>query len=79
MNIDLTPRTVEPLVSSMGLITKPWYLFFQGQPQKKATAIAAISTVDATDLPTAIALANSNKAKINELITALKGAGIMQQ
>lgn len=36
------------------------------------TAIAAIATADATDLPTAIALANANKAKINAILAAMK-------
>jgi hypothetical protein len=35
-------------------------------------AITPIAVADATDEPTAIALANANKAKINELIAALK-------
>lgn len=34
--------------------------------------IAAIATADATDLPTAITLANATKAKVNALIAALK-------
>lgn len=36
------------------------------------TAIAAIAVVDASDLPTAIALANANKAKINAILAAMK-------
>jgi hypothetical protein len=35
-------------------------------------AITAISTADATDLATAITLANATKAKVNALIAALK-------
>lgn len=35
-------------------------------------AITAIATADATDLATAIALANATKAKVNALIAALK-------
>lgn len=35
-------------------------------------AITAISTPDATDLATAITLANATKAKVNALIAALK-------
>jgi hypothetical protein len=35
-------------------------------------ALTAVSTADATDLATAIALANANKAKINAIIAALK-------
>lgn len=35
-------------------------------------AITAISTADATDLSTAITLANATKAKVNALLVALK-------
>lgn len=36
------------------------------------TALTAITTPDATDLATAQTLANANKAKINQIIAALK-------
>lgn len=35
-------------------------------------ALTPVATADATDLATVIALANANKAKINQIITALK-------
>lgn len=35
-------------------------------------ALTAVSTADATDLATAIALTNANKVKINAIIAALK-------
>lgn len=35
-------------------------------------ALTNVTTADATDLPTAQALANANKAKINAIIAALK-------
>lgn len=35
-------------------------------------AIATLGTADATDLASAIALANATKARLNQLITALK-------
>lgn len=35
-------------------------------------ALSAVSTANATDLPTAIALANANKVAINAAIAALK-------
>lgn len=35
-------------------------------------ALAPVATADATDLPTAVALANANKAAINAIIAALK-------
>lgn len=40
-----------------------------------ATAVAAltpVATANATDLPTAVALANANKVAINAIIAALK-------
>lgn len=40
-----------------------------------AAAVANIAIADATDLPTVIALANANKTKINELLSALRTAG----
>lgn len=39
-----------------------------------AAAIADITTADATDLATAITLANANKAKINEILNSLRTA-----
>lgn len=46
-------------------------------PLSQAATIAAISTADASDLASAIALANATKAKVNALIAALKAAGLM--
>lgn len=43
-------------------------------PNANVAGIAAIATADATDLPTAVALANATKARVNELIAALKAA-----
>lgn len=44
-----------------------------GLPTKTQVAgLTPVATADATDLATAIALANANKAKINAIITALK-------
>ena len=40
---------------------------------KGDVTLAPISTADATDATDVIALANANKAKINEIITALVG------
>lgn len=45
--------------------------------EKQAAHVANVSQADATDLPSAEALANANKAKINELLAALKAAGLM--
>jgi len=42
-----------------------------------ATTLAAISEADATTLTTAIALANANKAKVNDIIAKLKTAGVI--
>lgn len=44
-----------------------------------ADAVEDITVEDATDEGTAIALANANKAKINELLAALRDAGLMAE
>jgi hypothetical protein len=41
-------------------------------PSAAVADIASIGTADATDLPTAVALANATKARVNQLIAALK-------
>ena len=41
-------------------------------PNANVADVAAIGTADATDLASAIALANATKARVNELIAALK-------
>lgn len=41
------------------------------------SSIADVSTANATDLASAEALANANKAKINALLAALRTAGIL--
>lgn len=41
------------------------------------THIAAIATVDATDLASALVLANATKAKVNALIASLQTAGLL--
>ena len=43
-----------------------------------AGSIDDIAEADATDLPTAIALANANKAKINEILAVLRSAGTLE-
>lgn len=40
-------------------------------PKSGVVAITAITTPDATDLPTVLTLANATKAKVNALIAAL--------
>jgi hypothetical protein len=42
-----------------------------------AATVAAITTANATDLPTAQALANQLKTTVNDILTALKAAGLM--
>lgn len=46
-------------------------------PATQAATVAAISTADATDLASSEALANATKAKVNEIIAALKACGAM--
>lgn len=42
-----------------------------------AAHVANVTTANATDLATAEALANANKAKINQILAALQAAGLM--
>lgn len=42
-----------------------------------AAAEAAVATADATDLASAVALANANKAKINALLVKLRAQGML--
>jgi hypothetical protein len=42
-----------------------------------AADVATVSTANATDLASAEALANANKAAINAILAALKAAGLM--
>ncbi|GGB00430.1 hypothetical protein GCM10011491_30790 [Brucella endophytica] len=58
--------------SDTALATKK-YVDDQGAAQRTAIdALSLVATADATDLPTAIALANANKVAINAIIDALK-------
>lgn len=61
-------------VTDAGQTVDPVPVYFPaGIPAKAAiAALTPVSTADATDLPTAIALTNANKAKINAIIAALK-------
>lgn len=43
-----------------------------------SAAVAAISTVDASDPATTQAMANEVKVKVNAVIAALKAAGLME-
>ena len=42
-----------------------------------AAHVANVTTADASDLPTAEALANANKVAINAILSSLQAAGIM--
>ena len=42
-----------------------------------AAAVADVTTADATDATDVVVLANANKAKINELLAALRDAGLL--
>jgi hypothetical protein len=43
----------------------------------QAGAVADVATADATDLASAQALANANKAKINQLLASLRASGLL--
>lgn len=44
---------------------------------RQAANVPAITTANATDLASAEALANANKAAVNAIIAALQAAGLM--
>lgn len=54
--------------------TRPWQNFFAAVSRKLLGAgqVTAVTTADASDLATAIALANALKAQVNALIAAGK-------
>lgn len=49
----------------------------EGPDFTPAEAVADIATADASDEGTTMALANANKAKINELLGKLRSAGLL--
>lgn len=51
-------------------------LYEHGAPAQ-AAAVASISTADASDLATAVALANANKVTTNAILVSLRAAGLM--
>jgi len=52
-------------------------LLYEGGSPPQSTAIADISTADATDLPSVLTLANAIKAKINADLAARRVAGML--
>jgi hypothetical protein len=71
---NIAPRPVEPLTDENGNVTRVWYNFLTGG----VGIVADVTTADATDLATAITLTNANKAKINEILQALRDGGILE-
>lgn len=62
------------LVAQLGLIEGIKAGAFQDSAANSAAiaALTPVATANATDLPTAVALANANKVAINAIIAALK-------
>lgn len=56
----IVPEQAKELVSQFG-----------SADQTAVAALTPVATADATDLASAVALANANKAKINEIVAAL--------
>ena len=73
----MIPRESHPFTQDKRLIDRIWYKFLSDLPTR-SDAVADIATADATNLATAITLANANKAKINELLQNLRTAGILE-
>lgn len=70
----VSPKPVSIVASAAapGLEPEPLGLVGPLPVKSQVAALTAISTADATDLATAIALVNATKAKVNAMITALK-------
>lgn len=62
------------LIAQLGLVEGIKAGAFQDSAANAAaiTALTPVATANATDLPTAVALANANKVAINAIIAALK-------
>lgn len=72
----LTVSAQYKLAAQLGLLEGIKAGLLQDSAASKAaiTALTPVATANATDLPTAIALANANKVAINAIIAALKTA-----
>lgn len=69
-----TPTSQIPVTERSGVASSSWFYFFADVAKwiTGASQIAPITTPDASDPTTTQALANANKAKINEILAALK-------
>lgn len=72
----LTIAAQYKLAAQLGLLEGIKAGLLQDTAASKAaiTALATVTTANATDLATAVALANANKVAINAIIAALKTA-----
>ena len=64
------PKPKKNKPSDMNQVSSPAKVFHSRA--SKPSAVAAVTTADASDLASAQALANALKAKMNELLLALK-------
>ena len=64
------PKPMKNRPEAMNKVSSPAKVYHSRA--SKPSAVAAISTVDAVDAATTLALANELKAKMNELLLALK-------
>ncbi|UAV89656.1 hypothetical protein [Pseudomonas phage COT4] len=72
----LTTNQQYALIAQLGLIEGLKAGAFTDSAAKQAavTALASVTSPDATDLPTALTLVNEIKTKLNAVIAALKTA-----
>jgi len=69
----VTHNDLVKAVAALGFFESVVYGYFDSVAAKsQIVALTPVATADATDLPTAVAMANANKAKINAIIAALK-------
>jgi hypothetical protein len=74
-----SPPINDPL-TIQGRLNRVWAKWFSNLGRiKSAAAVSSVTTADATDLTTAIALANANKVAINNLLSSLRTAGLLDE
>lgn len=74
------PPPLNDPMTLQGRMSHVWAKWFSNIGRiKSAAAVSDVSTADATDLASAIALANANKVAINNLLSSLRTAGLLDE
>lgn len=74
---DGVPAGIATAAVASGAGDTTGYVKLNATGQAQAATAAAIDTADGSDAATTQALANATKAKVNDILTALKAAGLM--